>query len=372
MSMGEFLKALEAGLAGSADKEAILEYYQEMIEDRVEDGMDEADAVAQLGSVEEILSRCVQGLTVTKPVPPTGISRVEIREKEFDVTIVPTSEQTYRVEATPEGFHDCTLENGVLRILRNKLTEKRSWFFAPDEKLTLYLPEGVYEGLDVTTASGNIAIRQSFGTVHVTGASSDVTVEGSFPGKVAVQTASGNVSLQGTFEDTAEVQTSSGDQAFRGKFRSGRLKSVSGDLELSRASFEEKLEIETVSGDGELTDVLTGSLRVRAVSGDMRMERVCVEALVLETKSGDLELEQTLSKGDFRCRTVSGDVRLEACDGLRMTLTTVSGDISGNVRSPKHFTGHTVSGDMDLPDTTGEGTCDISTVSGSAELEVQA
>lgn len=371
MNMQEFLSALKIGLAGSPDQDAMLEYYREMIEDRMEDGMDEASAVAQLGSVEEILSRCVQSLATTKPVPPTGISRVEIREQEFDVTILPTQEPTYRVEVEPEGFHDCTLENGVLRIVRKREERKRSLFSRFSAELTLYLPEGVYESLDVTTASGNLTVRRDFGAIRVTGASGDVELLCSCPGKTAVQTASGGVSLQGVFGDAVVLQTASGDQKLVGKFRSARLKTVSGDLELSRAGFTEKLEIETVSGDGELSDVLAGEMWIRSVSGDQHMERVCAESMTLESKSGDMDLEETLSRSNFRCKTVSGDVDLRRCDGLRMSFTTVSGDVSGSLRSPKHFTGHTVAGEVHLPGTSGEGTCDVTTVSGDIGLEVE-
>ena len=91
MKKQEFLDALGAGLSGSSDAEEVLDFYREMIEDRMEDGMEEEAAVEQLGAVEDILARCVQGLTVPKAVCETtagsGISRVEIREKEFDVTV---------------------------------------------------------------------------------------------------------------------------------------------------------------------------------------------------------------------------------------------------------------------------------------------
>ena len=124
MKKQEFLDALRVGLTGSGDAEEVLDFYREMIEDRMEDGMEEEAAVEQLGSVEEILARCVQGLTVPKAgaeaAPHCGITRVEIREREFDVTILPTTENTYRLEVSNEHYHNVTLENGTLRIVRNK------------------------------------------------------------------------------------------------------------------------------------------------------------------------------------------------------------------------------------------------------------
>ena len=73
MKKQEFLDALRVGLTGSGDAEEVLDFYREMIEDRMEDGMEEEAAVEQLGSVEAILARCVQGLTVTQAAPEAGM-----------------------------------------------------------------------------------------------------------------------------------------------------------------------------------------------------------------------------------------------------------------------------------------------------------
>ena len=375
MKKQEFLDALGAGLSGSSDAEEVLDFYREMIEDRMEDGMEEEAAVEQLGSVEEILARCVQGLTVPKAgaeaAPHCGITRVEIREREFDVTILPTTENTYRLEASNEHYHNVTLENGTLRIVRNKQQKERRFFSSVSGELTLYLPEGQYQSLDVTTASGDIAVRQDFGTVHITGASSDVTLAGTYPDKAMVQTASGDVSLDGIFGGELEVLTASGSQNLKGRFASGKLRSASGDMELSGASFTGDLTAETASGDMTLSNVLARGLRLRSASGDVHMERVCAEILNAESRSGDLNLEQVLSKGDFLCKTTSGDVSLEGCDSPQMGFTTVSGDISGSLLHGKQFSCRSVSGEMNLPGGTPRGTCSISTVSGDADLEIE-
>ena len=95
------------------------------------------------------------------------------------------------------------------------------------------------------------------------------------------------------------------------------------------------------------------------------------EILNVESRSGDLNLEQVLSKGDFLCKTTSGDVSLEGCDSPKMGFTTVSGDISGSLLHGKQFSCCSVSGEMNLPGGTPQGTCSISTVSGDADLEIE-
>lgn len=61
MSKQEFLAQLRKGLSGlpQNDIEERLTFYSEMIEDRMEDGLSEDDAVSSVGSVDEIVSQAV-------------------------------------------------------------------------------------------------------------------------------------------------------------------------------------------------------------------------------------------------------------------------------------------------------------------------
>lgn len=70
MGKQEFLKALRAKLAEipQEDREERLGFYSEMIDDRVEEGLTEAQAIAQLGSLEEIARQIMAEIPLTKPV----------------------------------------------------------------------------------------------------------------------------------------------------------------------------------------------------------------------------------------------------------------------------------------------------------------
>ncbi len=59
MTKSEFLGSLENELKGIPDYERIVDYYREMIEDRMEDGMSEGDAVANLDSIDSIRDRLI-------------------------------------------------------------------------------------------------------------------------------------------------------------------------------------------------------------------------------------------------------------------------------------------------------------------------
>ena len=66
MTRNEFLSALSEKLYGvpEKDKTASLDYYGEMINDRMEDGMTEEEAVAALGTAEEIAEQILRELSL--------------------------------------------------------------------------------------------------------------------------------------------------------------------------------------------------------------------------------------------------------------------------------------------------------------------
>ena len=70
MKKYEFLSALRNRLIGlpQEDLERTLEYYGESIDDRMEDGLTEEEAVEAMGSIDEIVSQILMGAPPPKPV----------------------------------------------------------------------------------------------------------------------------------------------------------------------------------------------------------------------------------------------------------------------------------------------------------------
>lgn len=62
MDKRTFLERLQAALAGlpDAERERQLAYYEEMIDDRVEEGMSESEAIAALGPVDQLAQRVLR------------------------------------------------------------------------------------------------------------------------------------------------------------------------------------------------------------------------------------------------------------------------------------------------------------------------
>lgn len=70
MNKQEFLMQLRTGLAGlpKEDLEERLNFYTEMIDDRIEDGLSEEEAINEIGNVDEIISQNIEGISLSKLV----------------------------------------------------------------------------------------------------------------------------------------------------------------------------------------------------------------------------------------------------------------------------------------------------------------
>lgn len=78
MRKQEFLRHLRKGLSGlpHCDREERLTFYSEMIDDRMEEGLTEEDAVFEIGNADEIIE---QIMADTKPVKEKGKSGRRLR-----------------------------------------------------------------------------------------------------------------------------------------------------------------------------------------------------------------------------------------------------------------------------------------------------
>lgn len=70
MKKNELIEQLSARLSGlpSDDIENMVDYYSEMIDERIEDGIDEEEAVAAIGDLDEIVSHILSEIPISKLV----------------------------------------------------------------------------------------------------------------------------------------------------------------------------------------------------------------------------------------------------------------------------------------------------------------
>lgn len=90
MNKERFLIELASALAGlpEDDVEKSLEYYSEMIDDRIEDGLSEQEAVADLGTIEEIRAQIIKDTPLPKLIKERVKSKRSLNGLEITLLIV--------------------------------------------------------------------------------------------------------------------------------------------------------------------------------------------------------------------------------------------------------------------------------------------
>ena len=235
MRKEEFLTALRAGLTGLSPEgvEKLVEFCSEMIDDRMEDGLTEEEAVAAAGSLDELIQQAKTELLPVKTANFTEKStfgdtlRTYTAESSIcdvaadcgpaDFILLPSENNTCRVEcAENETVHYVvTTENSVLHIRRADSRTVFSFFkfyrALRSEPVRVYLPQGAYKSLEVKVTSGDIAVPAgyTFDTASLHSASGDIACCAEC-GALSAQAASGDITLKDTSCGTLSLGTASG------------------------------------------------------------------------------------------------------------------------------------------------------------------
>lgn len=248
MTKAEFLKALEEKLSAlsAQDRVASLAYYEEIIDDRMEEGLCEADAVAAAGPVEEAAAQllaetphaetrlCAQ----PKRIEPAGsfllftdpFDAVEIHAACADVELWPSEDGVCRVEFQEEQRCAASVAGGILRIQelrrhRGGLTLDlsiggRQLLDVPmlDNALRVYLPARTYRMLRAETRSGEIEVSGglSFDRAVLRSASGDVEFRAAVQSELRIHTASGDIEVKHSAPERMQLETASGDVELSG------------------------------------------------------------------------------------------------------------------------------------------------------------
>ena len=378
MRKEEFLTALRAGLTGLLPEgvEKLVEFCSEMIDDRMEDGLTEEEAVAAAGSLDELIQQAKTELLPVKTANFTEKStfgdtlRTYTAESSIcgiiancdytaDFKLLPSENGTCRVECmeSEKICYSVTTENNVLHI---ECADRRTLFsrykFSKAQRhatVRVYLPQGAYKSLEVKVTSGDIAVPAgyTFDTASLHSASGDIACCAEC-GALSAQAASGDITLKDTSCGTLALGTASGAVTLL------NIKNESGG------------SIETASGKAQITNYKGDALEIGTASGKVSLENAECAALHINTASGGVDLTHTVSADVMEIGTASGSIHFENCDAASLSLDSMSGSVVGTLDTGKAFRAQSRSGKVDVPFDTGTGTCKVSTLSGSIRIKI--
>ena len=357
MKKYEFLDELCRALRfcpSAEEAQRTVNFYSEAIDDRMEDGMSEEEAVAAMGSVEDIVrelkttwqredsapaGETVRPGTVRRDFSPLTVRRIEVLDTSGHISILPSPDGDIHIEytATELWRYDITGESDLsVRRVKNGRWGKSLTLGLFGREFTLPIPN--FNGAFTSGLALRLLLPAGAApAVSVNSASGDVECRNVSPARLNVKLASGGVTLAyARMEGPLSVIT------------------ISGDVDLTEVSAPE-ISVSTVSGDIDIEDLNAAELDLKTVSGDTDAGHVAVtQRLTAGTVSGDLELHLTVPCERAGVDSVSGDVDLSLAGSdtlYTMTTKTNTGnvEISGHrYAGPNQVRVKTMSGDISV------------------------
>ncbi len=131
------------------------------------------------------------------------------------------------------------------------------------------------------------------------------------------------------------------------------------------------LSIETSTGDIRLADLNCKRLSMETDTGTINLENVTVgETIKLESDTGEIELNNCNAE-NIVIKTDTGDIDLNNCDAEDIMIKSDTGEVTGILLSGKVFITKTSTGDIDVPEGTTGGKCEITTSTGDIKIRIQ-
>lgn len=357
MTKREFLGALREQLCAVLPPDRVrkaMEDYEKCIDDRMRDGMSEAEAVSSMGRVEDIVRGAAQtnSMPVGQAAPPKRTASTAVKAVLIVLAVafllvviaaiyIPGEEEQKNVQEI-----SAHMETGLSEQI-NAISVDTSWVnvrIQVDESKAGTVDYFQMDQVEITAEvrDGTLLIqeRTPFGVSIHNGDKYTVTVY-----------------ISEEQELTALDATSiSGDLYLTGVTVAGNtsIECTSGDIVLSQANFNGNLAVTTTSGDVEINDVTCSSyVNLTASSGDLALYQLSTVSLSCKTSSGDIELDR-LTADTIALSTSSGEIEgtiAGSAQDYASDISSISGEIEVQTApdgGPKQLTAHTSSGDIEL------------------------
>lgn len=338
MNKTDFLENLKKGLGSISgnERQSVLDYYDEMISDGVENGKTEEEAVAELGSPESVVENILAEFAVSgeknmkkyeKTERKVGIDgkrklKVKCEIEKINVTATDGNEIVFTYYEGKKLQHDLTDKDGEV-VLE---TRDKSWFFRnrfglDEEVLTIdvAVPREFSGDLILEAATGAINVRDllCIKDLKAEASTGSVCAENLKAEKATFATSTGSVTVSGAeILGDAEIKASTGSVKAE-NFKAG------GHLAMSVTTGSLKCDAEAAKLTLKST---TGGVNFSVKNADEIYVK-CTTGSVKGTVSG------VKSEYDIHSSTIIGKSNLAertGTAGKKLTVITTTGSINVN------------------------------------------
>ena len=204
------------------------------------------------------------------------------------------------------------------------------------QKITVYIPEGEYAQLNVSSHTGAVEIPKDFRfeDIDICENTGSVTNYASASNKIKIKTTTGSIRVENISARSLELEVSTGS------------------ITASSVIVEGDVGISVSTGMASISDLSCLSFKS---TGD----------------TGDILLKNVIANEKLSVNRTTGDIRFYGCDAAEIFVQTDTGNVLGTLLSDKIFIANTDTGRKQVPNTVSGGRCEITTDTGDIKISIQ-
>lgn len=212
--------------------------------------------------------------------------------------------------------HSVEVKNGTLKIRSEDKRKWYDYIGIGfwETSVTVYLPKDSYDQLTMVSATGDIEMPEdfSFEDVNITASTAEITWEASVEKTLGIYTSTGDITLQSVCTNKMiEVSTSTGEIKLNDvTCENIDAGSSTGDITLKNVIAKDGICIGTSTGDVEFDGSDAEWISVNTTTGDVSGTLLSDKIFMVDTSTGKIEVPKTTTGGKCEIETNTGDIEL--------------------------------------------------------------
>lgn len=155
------------------------------------------------------------------------------------------------------------------------------------------------------------------------------------------------------------------------EYNSIKIENVTGDVEVSSAFTFKNINVDVTTSDVLICAKATDGIKIKSTTGDVTVLNVNSNVIEVKLTSGDVYFKNVIANEKIAINSTTGDVELEGCDALDIYLKTTTGDVEASLLSGKIFDVNVTTGEVRVPSNFEGGKCKVETTTGDVEIVVK-
>ena len=119
-----------------------------------------------------------------------------------------------------------------------------------------------------------------------------------------------------------------------------------------------------------LPEQIYDSITIENNVGEIELTELSCKKLFVTLNADDISLQRVIASEGLYIKNNTGDIEFEECDAPIVSVENVTGDIEGSLLTEKQFDAKTTTGRVNIPESSGEGSCKLRTNTGNIQVEI--